>query len=287
MKTSEIIDPDFRQAVEAIDAGEVTKLKAFVGTNPQLVKDKLINWEEGYFKDPYLLYFIADNPIRNDKLPANILEMTGFLIGQIKQDAPGSFHQQINYTLGLVATGRIPAESGLQPQLIDLLIDAGASPGEGLGALAHGNKAAAAHLIKRGGKINLGTAVGLDYSKEDISGLALHATEDEKLTALTVAAFYGNSEMVSFLLSKGFNPNGYPAAGSGFHSHATPLHQAVSSGSLETVKLLADAGADLDIRDKIYGGSSIGWAHHMQMESPDQEGKKKYEKIEEYLLRRK
>jgi hypothetical protein len=284
MKTSEIIDPGFRQAVEAIDTGEVTKLKNLVETNPRLIKDKLINHEEGYFKDPYLLYFIADNPIRNDKLPVDILEMTSFLIQQVKENAPESFYQQINYTLGLVATGRIPAESGLQLELMDMLIDAGAAPGDGLSALAHGNKTAASHLIKRGGKINLGTAVGLDYNKEDISGLILQATEDEKITALTVAAFYGNAEMVSFLLSKGFNPNGFPQRISGFHSHATPLHQAISSGSLEAVMLLVDAGAELNSIDKIYGGNPIEWARHTQAEPSDEDVINRYREIEAYLI---
>lgn len=283
MKTSEIVDPVFRQAVEAIDAGAINELKRLVAAHPGLIKEKLITSEEGYFKDPYLLYFIADNPIRNDKLPPNISEITRFLIHEAKSKAAESFQQQINYTLGLVATGSIPRESGVQIELMDVLIDEGATPGGGLGALAHGNTGAAAHLIKRGGPLCLGTAVGLKYSTKNISKLVARANENEKFTALTVAAFYGNTEMVSFLLNKGVKPDGYPAAKEGFHSHATPLHQAVYSGSMEAVKHLVNGGARLDRKDKIYGGTPIGWAKHMQTELNDEEEKKKYREIENYL----
>jgi peptide-methionine (S)-S-oxide reductase len=248
-----------------------------------LIKERLINQEEGYFKNPYLLYFIADNPVRNDKLPANIPEITRFLIRQAKDNASESFHQQINYTLGLVATGRIAAESGMQIELMDLLMDAGAIPGDGLGALAHGNKAAAAHLVKRGGKISLGAAVGLAYNEDDISKLLTNASEDEKMVALTVAAFYGDDEMISFLLIKGIKPGGYPDNKSGFHSHATPLHQAVYSASLEAIKLLIKAGAMQDVKDKIYGGTPLEWAIHLQKETANEQEKKKYKEIEDYL----
>jgi ankyrin repeat protein len=83
------------------------------------------------------------------------------------------------------------------------------------------------------------------------------------LTALTVAAFYGKADMITLLLSMGIDPNGYPNSSSGFHTHATPLHQAVSSGSLDAVKLLAEAGASLNARDKMYDGTPLDWAKYM------------------------
>jgi len=101
---------------------------------------------------------------------------------------------------------------------------------------------------------------------EDVMLLAKNATGDEKLVALTVAAFYGNVKMLSFLLGTGVNPNGYPTNNSGFHQHATPLHQAVSSGSLECVELLVGAGASLDARDKVYDGTPMDWAEYLQRE---------------------
>src|SRR4029450_9321085 len=96
------------------------------------------------------------------KLPKNIVAVTKTVIEALRKNAADSFQEQIDYTLALVATGRIPRESGVQIEWIDLLIDAGATPGNGIGALAHGNIDAANHLIKRGGKLTLATAVGLD-----------------------------------------------------------------------------------------------------------------------------
>ena len=46
------------------------------------------------------------------------------------------------------------------------------------------------------------------------------------------------------------------------YSHATALHHAVWSGSIETVKVLVEAGAKLDIKDTIYDGTPLGWAEY-------------------------
>jgi len=283
MKNSEISDPLFRQAVEAIDAGDLPALESLLNEHPELVRNRL-NYPEGaYFKDPYLLWFVADNPIRNEKLPPNIVAITRFLIDAVKREATDTTQQQLDYALGLVATGRIPRECGVQIEMMDLLIDAGAKVGGGLGAFANGNIEAGRHLIKRGGKLTLAAAVCLD-NMEDVERLVPPADKDELLAALTAAAFFGNSRMIAYLLGKGVDPNGYPKSSSGFHSHATPLHQAVSSGSLDSVKLLVESGAKLDVADKIYDGTPSGWAEHMKNEeSFDEATKKKYEAIAEYL----
>ncbi|MFI5155505.1 MAG: hypothetical protein ACHQEM_04945, partial [Chitinophagales bacterium] len=160
MNNEEISDPLFREAVETIDAGNLPALRVLVENNPWLLKDRLNYPPEGYFQNPYLLWFIADNPIRIDRLPPNIVDITEMLIDQVKKVAPESSELQLNYTLGLVATGRIPKESGSQIALMDLLIDSGAKPGGGKGAIAHGNFEAANHLVERGGELSLTVAVG-------------------------------------------------------------------------------------------------------------------------------
>lgn len=277
-----ITDPVFRKAVEAIDNGNVSVLESLIIEHPRLVKERLRTEEEGYFKDPYLLWFVADNPIRIEKLPGNIVEITRLLTDAVKKNATDTV-QQLDYALGLVATGRIPKECGVQIQLMDLLIDAGAKPGGGLGAIANGNLEAAAHLIKRGGKLTLAAAVGLGWM-DDVHRLASAAGKDERLSALTAAAFCGNPETISLLLNMGVDPNGYPKSGSGFHHHATPLHQAVSSGSLESVKLLVEAGASLTAKDKIYDGTPLDWANYMQRdEGIDEASRKRYMQIAAYL----
>jgi hypothetical protein len=279
----EITDFTARQAVAAIDSGRTTELLDLIGKQPGLVKDRLRTAWEGYFKDPYLLWFVADNPIRINKLPENIVELTRLLVQAVKREAPATFQQQIDYTLGLVASGRIPRECGVQIAMIDLLIDAGASPACAMAALANGNVEAAEYLIVLGDNLTLAMAVCLERM-DGINQIAAQAGSDEKLTAITAASFYGKANMIERLLEMGIDPNGFPDAKSSFHSHATPLHQAVSSGSLNAVKLLVEAGARLDVRDKIYNGTPLGWAAHLQSDdSYDEAERRNFAMIETFL----
>lgn len=283
MKSSDITDPQFRQAVEAIDTGKTSELEGLISQYPRLLKERLVTNEQGYFKNPYLLYFIADNPIRMERLPSNIMEITELLVQAVKHKAPDSYLNQINYTLGLVATGRIPRECGVQIAMIDLLINAGAIPGGAMGAFAQGNIEAAQHLLHLGEKLTLPIAVCLERI-DDVKRLATAADTGEKLTALTAAAFYGNADLIKLLVKSGASPNGYPENDSGFHSHATPLHQAVCSGSLSAVKLLVEAGAKLNATDRVYNGTPLGWAQHMQTEEGYGEtSKRDFAAIEKYL----
>ena len=282
MNNSDITDPLFLRAVQAIDSGNIKELETLIAQNPALVKNRLLTTEDGYFKDPYLLWFVADNPIRIEKLAPNIADITNLLIKAVKREAPDTSQMQLDYILGLVATGRIPRECGVQIAMMDALIDAGAKPGGGMGAFAHGNIEAAQHLIKRGGKLTLPAAVCLERM-DDIARMAPDASANEKLTALTAAAFFGKVDMIKLLLDMGADPNGYPEKGSGFHNHATPLHQAVYSGNLEAVKLLVEAGAKLYTPDKIYDGTPLGWAIHMQTDANNEHAINNYKQIETYL----
>lgn len=267
MTNSEITDPLFREAVEAIDTGNVAALQGLLTAHPQLASKRLGVPKEGYFSYPYLLWFIADNPIRKETLPATIVEITQLLIHSVQLHAPDSFKQQIDYTLGLVATGRIPRECGVQIELMDLLIDAGATPNNGHSALAHGNVEAAQHLIDRGGELTLLAAICLNRTG-DIRRLADESTPADRQAALIAAAFYGKADWLDFLIRLGVDVNGYTDTSSGFHSHAAALHQAVYSGSLEAVKILVEAGADLNAKDLLYEGTPLGWVIHMQSEEP-------------------
>src|SRR5438552_9026044 len=102
MKNADITNPLFREAVEAIDSGNIAELKRLLDEHPQLVREHLDLPEEGYFQHPYLLWFVADNPIRHERLPANIVEITRMIMERVQKETPESFQQQIGYTLGLV-----------------------------------------------------------------------------------------------------------------------------------------------------------------------------------------
>lgn len=278
----DIADSRFLKALAAIDSGRTSELLDLINKYPELVKHRISNDGEGYFKDPYLLWFVADNPIRVNKLPDNIMEITRELIYAVKREASDTYQCQVDYTLGLVASGSVAHECGVQIAMTNLLIDSGASPNCAMAALTNGNLEAARHLLDRGGQINLPLAVCLERM-DDINDLIGQTSTSEKITALAAAAYYGEENMIKYLLEMGVDPNGFPEADSGFHGHATALHQAVSSGSLACVKLLVEAGTKLDERDKIYNGTPLEWADYLQRDSDGETKKGNFSLIKSYL----
>ena len=252
-----------------IDAGRTDELRRLLTANPQLVSVRLESpgdWLrdlvdgalEGYFKQPYLLWFVAENPIRHEKLPTNIVDITNTIIAVAQHERVESLQQQLDYALGLVVTGRVPRESGMQLQLMDVLIDAGATPGAGHGALSGRNLDAAAHLLKRGGELTLATAICLDRDA-DVERLAKEASARDKQIALATAALNAKAKALSRLLQLGVDIDAYSTD---IHTHATALHHAVDSGSLDAVKVLVEAGAKLDTKDKVYHGTPLDWAEY-------------------------
>jgi ankyrin repeat protein len=75
---------------------------------------------------------------------------------------------------------------------------------------------------------------------------------------LALAAQHGHTDVVRLLLEAGEDPNRYNPEG--FHSHSTPLHQAVAANRADVVKLLVERGARLDIHDTLYHSTPLGWA---------------------------
>lgn len=283
MSTTAINDPLFGQALAAIDANDPAALQALLTTNPELVTRRMDTPVDGYFRRPFLLWFVADNPIRTGSWPANLLDIANSIIIAARQHAPGSLQFQLDYALELVATGLTARQSGKQLDLIDLLIDAGAIPNNGLSALAQGNTAAAAKLLERGARLTLPLAVGLQR-KEDIHLLLQQAKPPDLHLAITVAAFSGQCELLQLLINADSDLDAFPAVDSGFHSHATALHQAVQACALDAIRLLITAGANPDIIDLVYQGTPLDWALHFeQTANGNPQQKEKWEEIIHYL----
>jgi peptide-methionine (S)-S-oxide reductase len=255
------VTPGFEQAVAAIDAGDVPALERLLSERPALLRERAQR-PEPYFRRPYLLWFVAENPVRNERLPANIADVARALVDAVRRDAADSLRAQIDYALALVCSGRVPRESGVQTALIDVLADAGADCTAALGpALAHRERAAVMRLLERGAALTLPAAASLGRI-EDVSRLARGAGRAERQAALIVAALDGRAEVVPELLRHGADVDGYGP--DGFHPHATALHQAVYTGSLETVRALVDAGASLEQKDAVHDRTPLGWAVHME-----------------------
>ncbi|GAO44931.1 ankyrin repeat domain-containing protein [Flavihumibacter petaseus] len=267
-------------AIAAIGNGDITTLQTLLSSHPELLEKRNITPREGYFAYPYLLWYIADNPIRNNGLPENILQITALLIKALTVAKVASRQEQLDYALGLVATGRIPKTANVQLAMIDLLIEAGAHPGTGIGALLNGNPEAATHLLNHGGKLTLATSLCLERP-DDAAKLWNEATETDKQFALAAASYCGKADAIRFLISHGVGVNGFNPESA--HPHSTPLHQAVASGSRESVSLLLQAGADTQVRDRIYDGKPVDWAIHLAHNAQSSAEKLNYQNIAQLL----
>lgn len=249
-----IDDPEFRRAVELLDAGDVVGLREHLKRLPNLVRQH-VEFEGGnYFRKPALLEFIAENPIRQGTLPQNIVE-----IAKVILDA-GADYSSVNEALGLVATGRVTRACGVQVGLIDLLCDHGADPGASLqAAVAHGELEAADALLARGARMSLPVAAAFGRAT-DFVRLLPAAGGYERQLALAFASQYGRVEIVRSLLDSGENPNRYNPPGA--HSHSTPLHQAALGGHEDVIRLLVERGADPSTKDLMWRATPADWARH-------------------------
>jgi catechol 2,3-dioxygenase-like lactoylglutathione lyase family enzyme len=264
-----ILDPLFREAVSAIDAGDVSALNRLLAANPRLVRDRIDCYEnngekdgEEYFRQPYLLWFIAENPIRNGKLPGNIAQVTQAILRAMDRERVDSLREQIDYALALVCSGKVARECGVQRELIDVLADAGADPNGALvPALAHREIEAVERLLERGAGLTL-LAAACTGRADDFTRLAREASAGDRQTALAGAALYGRADALAALIDLGVDLNAYNPLG--FHAHGTALHHAVDSGSLEAVKVLVEAGADLGTEDRLFHATPLGWADYLQ-----------------------
>ena len=251
-----IADRHFRQAVDLLDAGDVDRLRDLLAHVPSLATRR-VQFEDGnYFRDPSLLEFVAENPVRNDGLPPNIIEIARVILDAGARSDPRS----VQSTLNLVSSGRVVRECGVQAALIDLLCDCGADPDTAIGAaLGNGEFEAVGALIARGARVDLRVAAGTGRLEEARS-TAADASAQERHLAFAWAAQFGHDAIVTLLLELGEDPNRFNPEGA--HPHSTPLHQAALAGHGSTVRLLVEHGARLDIEDVLWNGTPADWADH-------------------------
>jgi Ankyrin repeats (3 copies) len=249
-----IDDPVFRGAVDLLDAGDSAGLRIYLRQHPQLAGQRVVFEGGNYFRNPTLLEFIAENPIRNGTLPKNVVDVAKVIL-----DA-GVEQAALDETLMLVSTGRVVRECRAQIPLIDLLCSHGATAGKAMqAALLHGELEAMRALIRRGAAPTLAVAAALG-EEEDFLRLLPAAGSSERHLALAMASQYGRVEIVRLLLDAGEDPGRYNPVGA--HSHATPLHQAAGAGCEDLARLLIERGARADAKDLLWHGTPADWARH-------------------------
>jgi hypothetical protein len=251
-----IEDAAFRHAVDLLDAGDMGGLHAHLRLHPQLAGQRVLFEGGNYFHNPGLLEFVAENPIRHGKLPPNIVEVARAIL----EAGAKTETDIINSTLGLVCSGRVPRECGVQILLIDLLCAYGADiSGALLPALVHGEFAAVDALLSRGASLDLPVAAAIGRLEESRELLPVSSPE-QRHAALALASQFGRAEIVRLLLDAGEDPARYNPVG--LHSHSTPLHQAAWGNHQNVVTLLVQRGAKKDVKDILFQGTPADWARH-------------------------
>ena len=167
------------------------------------------------------------------------------------------------------------AELGRGAAVVELLLSHGADPGatraDGLApyalAVRAGNSEVAELLRTHGAAPNvtpldrlIGACMRADRAAvrlllEEHPGLAAKMTEHDR-GIIAAAAGHGKFESVRLLIEAGFDLDAEMPWG------GPPLHHAAWHGNLALLELLLEHGAKVNVRDKEYGSSPLGWAAH-------------------------
>jgi hypothetical protein len=250
----------FRAAVAAIHAGDVVELARLLDAEPRLLHERAVRpesygaseaWE--YFRDPKLVWFVANNPMLVAALPANIVDVARVMLERGVESA------DLAYALELTMTGGTAREQGLQIPLMRLFHAAGAVATHHaiVSAAAHREHAALRELLDLGYPRSVPIVAALGVGAE-LRGLLEGADRDTIQTAFVLAVVNGTLDTARIALDAGADP----AAPLPVHAHSTALHQAALNGDVPMIELLLARGARTDVRDALWNGTPLDWARH-------------------------
>ncbi len=245
----------FEQAVDAVVSGDAVTLRDLLRDDPELVRARSQRRHHAT-----LLHYIGANGVEGyrQQTPPNAVEIAKMLLDAgAESDALADMYESKCTTMGLLVSSVHPAKAGLQAPLAELLLDYGAALESANTALAFGYRDTAEALARRGAPMDLPVAAGLGRF-DDAARLLPAADAASRHIALALASQHGHTDIVRLLLDAGEDPSRYNPEG--YHSHSTPLHQAVWSEHMDVVRLLVERGARLDVQDTIYQGTPLDWA---------------------------
>jgi hypothetical protein len=256
----------FEAAADAIVTGDIATLSKLLRQSPELIRGRS-NREHRAM----LLHYVGANGVENfrQKTPKNAVEVAEVLLGAgAEVDAMADMYGG-STTLGLVVTSVFPFLAGVQNALADTFLNHGADINHPRGAgnqqcpvngcLANGRPEAAEFLARRGARLDLEGAGGvgqLEVVKTffDANGaLKRKATEAQMKSGFKWACQYGRTAVVEFLLERGLDAIE-------IHRGETPLHCAACGGHADIVRLLLKGKPPVDVKDKRFNGTPLGWA---------------------------
>jgi hypothetical protein len=283
----------FEGAADAIVAGDLAALERLLREDPSLIRARSTREHRAT-----LLHYVAANGVENyrQKTPKNAVQIAETLLrAGAEVDAFADMYGGNATTLGLTATSIHPLRAGVQNALIDVLIDHGAEIDQAGGAgrtisivngcLANGRGEAAVHLAARGATLDLESAAGvgrLDLVRQFFNAdgtLAPPATATQMHDGFGWACEYGRTDVVEFLLDKGFD-----VATKSLRNHGqTGLHWAASGGHLDTVRLLLNRHAPLDVPDSTFDATPLSWALYGWSNEPQSTADHYYAVVEQLV----
>ncbi|HEU4829351.1 MAG TPA: ankyrin repeat domain-containing protein [Gemmatimonadales bacterium] len=249
----------FERAADAIVNGDLPALERLLGAHPHLVRERS---ERDH--NSTLLHYASANGVESyrQKTPSNIVPIARMLLDAgAEVDAEADVYGRGATTLALAVTSSHPRAAGLQIPLADLLLERGARVDRDIVryALVNGCPEVAAHMAERGAPLDLEGAAGI--GRVDVVATCFEpprtVSEGDAGTALIMAAWYDQLDVIAFLLDRGVAPGTRrPIDGN------TALHVASYCGSPRLVELLLARGAPVDVTDLVYGTPPLVWALH-------------------------
>jgi hypothetical protein len=268
-------DDPFEAAADAVVDGELATLEVRVRADPALVRTR-----SARVHGATLLHYVAANGVEDfrQKTPPNAVAIARFLLASgAAVDALANTYDggTAQTTLNLLVSSVHPAIAGLQPALVETLLDHGAAI-DGLEddgaplmiAFAFGYPEAAETLARRGARVdNVVAAAALGrtdlvrrmLAEDGTAALALvkHPwigfpadPRAQVERAFVWACAFGRTDVVELLLAHGVDP------GVTDGDAMTGLHRAAGARHLEVVELLTARGAPLEARNR-WGGTVL------------------------------
>ena len=254
----------FERAVACVIGGEAAGLKALLEGEPSLVRARSRSSHRAT-----LLHYVGANGVEDElqKTPPNAVEIARILldagaeVDALAETYGGGPRQT---TLNMLVSSVHPFRAGLQVELVEVLVGAGAAveglEGDGYPlrlALDFGYTAAARALAARGARVDsVEKAAGLGQV-ERLAELADEVLEDNALErALVLAARNEQSEALGALLERGAAIDAQP------DGDGTALHAAILWNRPAAVRRLVEAGAGLAVKHRQYGATPLDFASY-------------------------
>jgi len=259
----------FEAAADAVVSGDAVALQAMVASSPGLPVARSPR-DHGAM----LIHYVAANGVEDERqrTPPNAVDIAETLIkGGAEMNA--TFLDGASGTTPLVSlvTSIHPHRAGVASDLVEAFVAAGAKvnglndDGEPLRlALEFGFLESAEALVRCGAEVStIAQAAGLgriDLVTASLEGGGLPRTDVD--AAFALACRYGWTAVAEVLLDEGVDIDAQGPSG------FTGLMWAVRFGRLDTIKLLLDRGASMDITND-YGGTAFGVGMHFLQHAPE------------------